>query len=178
MSNVVCGSTIKLASGSYFDYTDPWNSHFTIDDIAISLGKACRFTGHCRGFYSVAEHSVYVSLLVPPEDALAGLLHDATEAFMTDIPRPLKNLLPQYKELENKVEQAVLARFGLGHPLPASVKHADTVMLLTEQQQIMPDPSEKWSGMDGIVPADIRIQQLDYQAAMNFFMARFIELTA
>ena len=144
----VVGPTILTHTGHYFDFEEPHRSFISVVDIAHALSHLCRFTGHTRRFYSVAEHSVHVSHLVPPKDALAGLLHDAAEAYMGDVSRPLKSMLPQYKAIETRVEAAVLAHFGIPATLPPSVKEADRAMLAVEQRQAMGN-ADAWPGVDG-----------------------------
>lgn len=168
------GATIQLASGSYFDYEDPWHSEFTIEDIAEGLSKLCRFNGHCRGFYSVAEHSVYVSYLVPKEDARAANMHDSPEAFTGDFPTPLKRLLPDFAKIEKNIEKAVLHRFNI-EELPESVKVADRIMLATENYHLL--TGDDWPVLTGIKPIqDFHIQCLPPEQAKDFFLARFYEL--
>ena len=169
--------TILLRSGGYFDFTDPEGSPILIQDIAHALSHVCRFTGHTRHFYSVAQHSVLVSQIVPPQDAMAALLHDATEAYLGDVSRPLKSLLPDYKALEARVEAAIFKRFSLPATLPASVHHADAVLLLTEKRDLMPD-SEPWPGFDGVEPLPMRIGCWDPAYARFKFYHRFAELRA
>lgn len=168
----IVGPTILLASGNYFDYCAPETSVFTIDDIAHGLSMTCRFAGQCARFYSVAEHSIYVSQLVPPEDALTGLLHDAAEAFVGDMAKPLKVLLPEYKAIENRVEKAIFDRFGLPFPLPASIKPVDVRMLATEQRQVMRNRDD-WDYTRGMAPADITIRCLPPADAKREFLERF-----
>lgn len=91
------GPTLMLASGNRFDLLDPEASEFDIFDIAHGLANVCRYAGQCRSFYSVAEHSILVSEIVP-SFAFEALMHDAAEAFIGDITRPLKALLPEYRE--------------------------------------------------------------------------------
>ncbi|MEM4379972.1 MAG: hypothetical protein QXL01_04720, partial [Thermoplasmatales archaeon] len=82
---------IETYSGKKFDYLA--QSELDIEDIAHALSNLCRFNGHTRVFYSVAEHSVNVSSMVPPELKIAALLHDAAEAYIGDVPSPLKQLI-------------------------------------------------------------------------------------
>lgn len=172
------GPTICLASGNYFDYSDPHGSIFYVEDIATSLSKICRYNGHCNGFYSVAEHSVYVSRIVPDWLSLPGLFHDGPEAFIGDMAGPLKLLLPDYKKIEATIEDAVAQRFNIPmeHFKHPEVKKADLRMLLTEQKQIMPNPEDNWPCTDGLEPADITIVGLNHEAARSLFLNRYYEI--
>lgn len=167
---------IRLASGLKFDFLHPERCEIGIADIAHALAQLCRFTGHTRRFYSVAQHSVWVSHLVPPEDAMAGLLHDAAEAFLGDVSSPLKQLLPDYKDLERKVEAVVFARFGLPPVLPASVKHADMVMLATEKRDLMPFDQEEWPGLAGVQAIATRLAPEPPVTARMSFLQRFQDI--
>ena len=121
------GDWLQLYSGKRFWPTDPHAEDVEIDDIAHSLSMQCRYAGHCVKFYSVAEHSVHIAdwLYVKgftSDQVIAGLLHDATEAYLVDVPRPVKPFLPGYKEAEAAVWQAVATRFELPVEMPAIVK--------------------------------------------------------
>lgn len=170
---------ILTAAGRYFDFLAPERSEIGIEEIAHALSQICRFTGHTREFYSVAEHSVHVSRLVPPGDALAGLLHDAAEAFIGDVAKPLKQLLPDYAAIEAGVEAAVLSRFGLSPTLPSSVKIADQDMLRVEQRQAMDAAAHDW-GMPSFHSPEAKLVRLEFwepAEARMMFLQRFEEVT-
>lgn len=177
MTHTASQPTILTQSGTYFDFTDPENSEFTIEDIAHALAHICRFTGHPRFFYSVAQHSVLCSLICAPEHALVTLMHDAAEAFVGDVSRPLKALLPDYKVIETRVEEAIANRFLLPYPWPDEVKRVDAMMLRHEQRSLMGNHST-WNGSvtpDRPMP---RIEFMTPAEAKEAFLERYEDLTA
>lgn len=148
-----------------------------IIDIAHSLSNLCRFNGHCREFYSVAEHSVRVSRLAPPELAFWGLLHDASEAYLVDLPRPVKLsgwLGELYKVAECRAMSVIAAKFGLSWPEPPELKQFDTVLLVTEQRDLMQRRPKPWQ--DKVDPLPERIEPWTPQTARSAFLARFEEI--
>lgn len=173
--NVATGPTIMLASGHLFDFLDPHGSDFTIDDVAHGLSLVCRYTGQCRRFYSVAEHSLLVSDIAT-DYPYEALLHDAAEAFIGDVTRPLKQLLPEYKRIEAVVEDAVIERFGLDPNYRASVKAADLRVLAAEQAQVMAPGTADWAAKAGIKPAPVVVQFLAPEVAKHRFLERYERL--
>lgn len=140
---------ISMLSGSYFDYLNPDDSKLLIDDIATPLSNICRFAGHLPMFYSVAQHSVNASLIVPEAFAFDALMHDTAEAFTNDLPTPLKTALPIFKELEIKIETSMSKKFGFTYPLSPEIKLADSQMLGLEAMYVK-GLTEKWAVLDGI----------------------------
>lgn len=104
---------ITVHTGRSIVLHEPDISQITIEDIAHALSNLCRYTGHVPRFYSVAEHCVIASRLASNENRLECLLHDAAEAYLGDISRPLKMLLPDYKKIEKKWNAAIRKKFKL-----------------------------------------------------------------
>lgn len=171
------GPTILLQSGAYFDLLDPANSAFTIEDIAHGLSNTCRFAGQCASFYSVAEHCVLASHVVAPEFALQTLMHDAAEAFIGDVTRPLKSILPEYKVIERSVEAAIMQRFGIADWNVPEVKEVDLAMLATEQLAMMPKHGLDWTVLSGVTAASIEIAFWRPYTARAAFLERYAELS-
>jgi hypothetical protein len=169
------GPTILLSSGVYFNYETPASSDFSIYDIAKGLSNTCRFGGQCQRFYSVAEHSVLMSRCVAHSLAFEALMHDAAEAFICDIPKPLKMMLPDYRRIEARVEQAVSVRFGYPSAMTSSVKEMDIRMLAAEQLQVMGN-SYQWHHTHGLSPAPVTIEFWEPERAAREFLERFREL--
>lgn len=167
---------ILTNSGAYFDFFDPVPHAIQIEDIAHALSNLCRFNGHCYDFYSVAQHSYIASFLVPEQYALEALMHDAAEAYVGDVTAPLKKLIPEYKVIEKRVHEAVFKHFGLNPELPKEVKHADLVMLATEQRDLMPAHDDNWAIIDGIEPDFDTINPAPPREAYRLFMHRFYML--
>lgn len=138
------GDWMQTRSGRQFWPRDPRPEDFEILDIAHALSNVCRFGGHCKVFYSVAEHSVHVSRECPPEFALEGLLHDASEAYIGDMVRPLKRDMLEFKDVEKKIEYALSKRFRLTYPWPYAVRRADEGVLMAEQRDLLVPAPEPW----------------------------------
>jgi hypothetical protein len=172
----IVGPTILLQSGEYFDFLDPEHSIISIEDVAHGLSMTCRFAGQCRRFYSVAEHSVLASWHVAPGFALDALMHDAAEAFIGDVSKPLKDLLSDYRTVEHRIEAAVLGRFGIAHPMPPAVKEIDLVLLATEQRALMGNRDD-WDYTRGRTPLDITLPCWAPEKAKAMFLQRYAELT-
>lgn len=171
---------IALLSGATFNYNQPEKSDVTIDDIASALSNVCRFSGHLPVFYSVAQHLVNTSYIVPEEHAFTALMHDTAEAFTNDLPTPLKWALPVFKELEVKIESAMANKFGFEYPYPDPVKLADTQMLLLEKKYVKQDP-HVWEYY-GDVEYEHLLDKVDLKGwqpvrAKREFLERFYELT-
>ena len=143
------GHWIETFTGIKFHYLNPQPEEIQIIDIAHALSLICRFGGHCREFYSVAEHSVRVAELVPRPYRLLALLHDAHEAYLHDVPRPIKQDITGYKEIADRIQQRIERKFDAQ---PSSVppyvsyydqtvvreviKLADNILLATEARDL------------------------------------------
>jgi len=167
---------IQTYTGRKFKPTNPSADDVCIEDIAHALSMQCRYTGHVKEFYSVAQHSVLVSYLCDCEYALDGLLHDASEAYLIDIPRPLKQSgkFDAYLDFEKAVTKCICEKFNLEDEEPLSVKYADKLMLATEAQTLMAPLHPEWTNL--VNPIPMAIIPLNPKEAKALFLARFYEL--
>lgn len=135
-------TSIKTFTGKRFDVTNPDPDQIDIKDIAHALSNQCRYGGHSRKFYSVAEHSIYVAMMCSWNTKLCGLLHDASEAYLVDIPRPIKHslFLTGYRELETQVQNVINRRFNVIDNI--HIKHFDNEVLRYEIYQLMNNPED------------------------------------
>jgi hypothetical protein len=140
MSDTRIGDYIQTYSGEYFYPRDPRESDIRIEDIARSLSHQCRFAGHTMRFYSVAQHCVACAYQAPHPFKLEALLHDASETYLVDLPRPVKTMLPDYKEMERGIERVIARRFNLPYPMSPEVKEVDNRMLFTEAAWLLVRP--------------------------------------
>lgn len=166
---------MQIYSGRAFYPLEPREEDIDIVDIAHALSRQCRYAGHIeQEHYSVAEHCVLISLALPEEYALAGLLHDAAEAYLVDVPRPIKSSLHGYTACEATLERVVFEKFGLSLPMPAIVKEYDTRILHDEQKVLMKSPPMPWNIPGG--PLGVEIHCWSADIAKQMFLMRFDEL--
>ncbi len=135
--NLYTPDCIRTVSGIYVNVFDPKPEMFVIEDIAHSLSHQCRFGGHPVEFYSVAQHSVMCAMFIGEENRLAALLHDASEAYLLDIPSPIKVRLPEYKAIEDNLMRVIAQKFGFAYPLNPEVKMVDKQMLEWEWKHLI-----------------------------------------
>ena len=156
-------NTIKVSAGHYVDLDDPDPESIDLPSIAAALSKICRYGGHCPQFYSVAEHSVHATAMAVAEgfvgDALrAVLLHDAAEAYIGDMVKPLKLTMPEYGEVERRFERAIAFAFGVDfHHWSDVIKRFDRAMLKAEKIAMWPEDREKWEGFSDIEDRDVSL---------------------
>jgi hypothetical protein len=165
-------SWILTFTGVQFYPTTPNAEDIHIKDIAHALAGINRFLGHSRSYINVAEHSFRVSHDVSEQDALWGLLHDAAEAYLGDLPTPLKYHTPMgklYREYEDRLMRLICQRFGLPERCPASVAGADHRQLQREWEHLM-DPATKYDWRKRVTP-------MEPHEAEDHFLNRYRELT-
>lgn len=178
------GDWFTTFSGVQFWPLDPRPEEVRIVDIAHALSRICRYGGHCLDWYSVAQHSIMVSELVPPELALHGLLHDAEEAYTGDLVRPLKLGLrgktDAWDAMADRVTAAIWSRFGLRELSSdelGAIKNADNVALSTERRDLIRATGREWTLSKSHPPFQRRIVPLEREAAKSAFMLRYLELS-
>ncbi len=177
------GSWMQTFTGRQFFPLDPRAEEIDPVDIAHALSLICRYGGHTRRFYSVAEHCWLMSYAVAPEHALWALLHDATEAYVGDMVRPLKHHLPEYQAAEARVWAAIALRFGLREldalppAMPAEVKEADNRILLDERAALLTAPPAAWQ-QDDLEPLGVDVRGVSPEIAEWRYKTRLTELVA
>ena len=167
---------IQTYSGRRFNPTNPVVKAIVIQDIAHSLSMQCRFSGHTKQFYSVAQHSVLVSYFCDYKDRGWGLMHDSSEAYLVDVPRPLKHSgkFNDYLRFEKNMQKAICERFNLPEQEPESVKRADKLLLVTEARDLMYPLRNDW--IQECDPLPFKIDPWPPEKAKDIFMKRFFEL--
>jgi hypothetical protein len=178
------GPYLQTVSGRFVNPLDPDPEQLDPGDIARALANQCRFGGHSRVFYSVAQHSVIVSELVEQrggdaEDAFAALMHDAAEAYLGDMPHPVKHrsaLGAAYREVEDNLEHAIRERFGIRPDVP-EIKRVDRALLAAERRRFSAERWD-WPELEGIEPLDLELTALSPDEAAQAFARRYAELDA
>lgn len=170
------GNTILTRSGKYFDFNDPKPEQVCIEDIAFGLSNNCRFAGQVA-FYSVAEHSVacYAEAIKrDPRDFefhKAALMHDASEAYLLDIPKPLKIMIPGYSEIEKRVEDVIFEVFNVSRQYKTAVKEIDLALLKAERKELFRENHElnMWTGLENIDEIKMRVHHYSPERAYYRF---------
>ncbi len=161
--NIYTEHSIRTFTGKVFDITILDPETICIEDIAHALAHTARFGGHLDKLYSVAQHSCYVAANVPNEHKLAALLHDASEAYIGDMPSPFKKMMPDYKKIEDQIMTAVASKFGFEYPLSEEVKQADGDIL--------------WVEWDSFVLKKIEMEYHSPEIAKYNFLSMFYSIT-
>jgi hypothetical protein len=188
---------VETFTGTWVNTKNPRPDTISLDAIAHALANICRFGGHCLTFYSVAEHSVFVSRRLERQGygrrtQMAGLLHDGAEAYLGDVPRPLKPLLgTAYERLSDRMDNAISAALGIDSELfhDPAVKSADNWALLVEARFLLPSKGANWAGsaLDAwamhdapsrIIVPDYWLDGVRPELAERLFLDRYKEITS
>jgi hypothetical protein len=172
-------ATIITASGLHFDIIETTPEMVCIEDIAHSLSMGNRFTGHTKFPYPVSQHSRLGSYLVPTKYALRFLLHDASEAYLGDMNRPLKHFTPageEYRKVEARIQGLIYNKFGLEEEDPEIIHEIDNQMLYAEKAQIMPPTEWLNSWSKDKKAADVRIVETSFRVNKALFLDRFYNI--
>lgn len=167
---------IQTFTGKKFHILDPQPEEVDIVDIAHALSNLCRFGGHCQKFYSVAQHcAVGAEAFDNPKVALHFLLHDSQEAYLCDLPRPIKRLLPRYKDIEKVVQEVIFLSLNIREKFDHHIEPMDMRMLATERRDLMKD-SQIWTTLDGIESLPGLIEPWTQSVAKEKFLTLYYDL--
>lgn len=175
------GFYIHTFTGRQFFWDRIKTNEYSIYDIAHALSMNCRWTGHVKRFYSVAEHCYFASYKAPWPHKLGALLHDANEAYLHDMPSPLKWFLAEkgftaMKDLEDEIDETIFQRFGVPYPMAPEIKEVDRRMLATEHLYLMPGGVSERKAM-GEPYDDLTIMNFAPEVAEQLYLKRFHELS-
>lgn len=167
---------IQTLTGKKIFLDSPQPGDFDILDIAHGLALTCRYSGQCGRFYSVAEHSINVMQHLPDELKFAGLMHDASEAYIHDITRPVKcwlnaHGLNVYHLLEDNFMLAIAERFEFQYPINHLVKYVDNKVILTERRDVVEDQDLDWEIPGEPYPEST--MEFSINTAVEMFLAMF-----
>lgn len=166
------GDWIQTYTNKKFWPLDPRPDEVCIEDIAHALALTNRWGGHTKWPYSVAQHSILCAENVDDEFRLEALLHDASEAYMCDMPTPVKRFLPEYNSYEkNLFKYAIAPRFGLPDTKSPQVKEIDIRLMLREAKYLMNDP--EWIHNYTEKPLDLEIEMWNWDTAEQMFLLSF-----
>ena len=150
---------MQTFTGKKVDFTDPRAEDMEIVDIAKGLSLICRYNGQCSVFYCVADHSIRCMAALrekgySAEIQMQALMHDAAEAYIGDVVKPLKDMLPEFLRVEERFEEVLFAKYGMPPELDPIVKEMDMIMLATEKRHLMPGPHDWGKWLEDVVPLD------------------------
>lgn len=178
MNEIRYGDWMQVFSGGKIYPLDPRPEEIHLEDIAHALSQMNRYGGHTLFPYSVAQHCILLSYVIDPQYSFLALMHDASEAYLCDIPRPIKKDLTNYSNIENRLMAVIAKKFNFTWPMPEEVKIGDNRMITTERFQVMPKGDDY-----NLVPSDkypaykIKITEITAKQAKEAFINRFKELT-
>lgn len=176
MMNEYDGHWISTQHVPKFHFLKPTSSEIDIRDIAHSLALTCRFGGHCSRYYSVAEHSVRVSMLVDDKSKLSALLHDAAEAYVPDIPSPIKYVTPEFSMIYKNLEEAILLKFDAYDADWALIKNIDKRLCALEAKEFKLW-NKDWQDLGQPLKIDSKLFGWGPKRAEHTFMEAFREYT-
>jgi len=165
----------QMSNGKIYDFDNPTEDMVDLDSIVSSLAKICRYGGHIPEFYSVLDHSILVHDLVSPENRLDALMHDAGEAYVGDMVKPLKIKIPLYNDYEDRCWKVIARKFGLSYDLPDEVHRADLHACYLEANKFYGTTIDNWHltfKQDDMVEGMVR----SYRDPVRAFMTRYNRL--
>lgn len=167
------GNWTMTHGGRRFWPLDPRPEEIDIRDIAHALSHICRYGGHCNRFYSVAEHSILMARHASKENRLWALLHDATEAYLMDLPRPIKPFLPGYADAETALHKCIAKKFNLDTVIPDEVHDLDHSIIRDEMEQNMCYIPDSYVN---VKPLGIRLEYWNPEQAKAAFMREYVKI--